>query len=48
MVFSLTGEKEKEYSLSGGDVRQILVHPKGRKVVILTTTTLFFVELPGK
>jgi hypothetical protein len=48
MLFTLTGEKEKEYSLGGGDVKQILVHPKGRKAVILTHEALFFVELPEK
>jgi hypothetical protein len=49
IIFDKDANKLKEYSLAPGrgiDVRQFLVHPDGRKVLVLTPKELFAVEIP--
>jgi hypothetical protein len=48
LVFTSEGLKEREYPLSkrGDEVRQILVHPRGKQMLVLTDTQLFWVQLP--
>ncbi len=46
ITFSVTGVKQKEYSWKGGSTRQILVHPDGYKLFVLTESGIFWVELP--
>jgi S1-C subfamily serine protease len=47
IVFGGAGVKLKEYQLNNGrEVRQFLVHPAGRKLLVLTDAKLSYVELP--
>ena len=47
LVFTPKGDKHKEYELGGGmGVRQILVHPDGKKILVLTDEKLMLVTLP--
>ena len=49
IIFDKDANKLKEYSRAPGagiDVRQFLVHPEGRKVLVLTGKELFAVEIP--
>jgi S1-C subfamily serine protease len=48
IIFSQGGIKKKEYQLGGGDPKQFLAHPQGRKLLLLTAQKLFYVELPAK
>jgi S1-C subfamily serine protease len=45
IVFRDTGAKQKDYDIGVHDVRQILAHPDGRKLLVLGDK-LCFVELP--
>jgi len=47
IVFDANGAKEREFTFGSGDdeVRQILVHPEGRKVLILTERSLVWIKL---
>jgi hypothetical protein len=45
MVFTYQGVKQKEYKVGKGDVRQYLVHPDGKKLVLFQTEQVSFVEL---
>src|SRR5262245_28160546 len=49
-VFTYTGVKKKEYDLGrrGEHMRQYLVHPEGRKLVMLTDQKISMVELPAE
>jgi hypothetical protein len=45
ILFTYKGIKEKEYALPGADeVRQILPHPAGDKVLLLTRSRLYWIE----
>jgi hypothetical protein len=48
IVFTMTGVEKKQYQLGarGDGVRQYLVHPDGRKVLVLTASKLYFVTVP--
>jgi hypothetical protein len=49
IIFDKDANKLKEYSLTPGraiEVRQFLVHPEGRKLLVLTKNDLFSVEIP--
>jgi S1-C subfamily serine protease len=48
IVFTNKGIKLKEYQLYCGEPRQYLVHPQGRKVLMLTNSELLLVTLPEK
>jgi hypothetical protein len=51
MVFDAKGTKQKEYQLGNGvpaAPRQFLVHPEGRKLLVLADHKLSWVELPKK
>jgi hypothetical protein len=48
LVFDKAGQREKEYKLAAGDVKQLLVHPQGRKLVVLGTSKFLVLELPQK
>ena len=47
IIFSEKGVRRKDYQLSGEDdrVRQLLVHPSGGRMLILTDSSLLFVNL---
>ncbi|KAF0247129.1 MAG: trypsin-like serine protease with C-terminal PDZ [Planctomycetota bacterium] len=45
IVFGGKGGREKDLRLPAGDVRQILAHPIGAKVVLLAETKIYAVEL---
>jgi hypothetical protein len=48
LVFTLAGVKQKEYTIDkAATQRQYLAHPQGKKLLLLTTEKLYFVELPG-
>jgi hypothetical protein len=49
IVFTPTGQRRQEYGLaeSNPQVVQLLVHPEGRRVIVLTTRKVYVVELPG-
>jgi hypothetical protein len=36
IVFSPGGIKKKEYALAGGETKQFLAHPEGKKLLVLT------------
>ena len=42
--YSAAGAKEQEYALDEGTTRQILVHPEGHKLLILTSARLYAAE----
>jgi hypothetical protein len=42
--YGMTGTREKDYTLQGGATRQVLPHPDGRKLLLLTESRLFAVE----
>jgi S1-C subfamily serine protease len=46
IVFTDGGLKQKEHKLGQGGVRQFLVHPNGRKVLVLGDSQMWCVELP--
>jgi hypothetical protein len=47
ILFTPTGVKQREYTFGQARrVRQFLVHPEGRKLLLLTEDKLFLVELP--
>ncbi len=48
IVFTDKGLKLKEYRLSCGEPRQYLVHPAGRRLLLLAGAKLLDVELPAK
>lgn len=49
MLFTLAGEKWREYDLGGGGTtKQFLVHPDGDHVLVLTDHKLFYVKPPPK
>src|SRR5262249_19211165 len=48
IVFTDTGMKLKEYRLDCGNPRQYLVHPEGRKLLVLGDTKLLLVTLAAK
>jgi len=46
LIFDPVGVRLKEFTLGPtGDVKQFLVHPDGRKVLILTEKKLYYVEI---
>ncbi len=45
IVFSDSGAKQKEYDLGAGGVKQLLVHPDGRKLLVMGDK-ICYVELP--
>ena len=48
IVFDERGTRLSEYALpGGGESRQFLAHPAGKKLVVLTSQRLLFVEVPG-
>jgi DNA-binding beta-propeller fold protein YncE len=48
IVFDKTGKKEAEYKLGTGDIKQMLVHPQGGKIVLLGTSKFLVAEVPAK
>jgi hypothetical protein len=50
IIYDPSGIKIKEFKLGpGGDVKQFLVHPEGRKLLVLTGTKLYYVQVrPGE
>jgi hypothetical protein len=47
LIFNLNGVKQKEYEFGDRlEVKQYLAHPEGRKLLLLTSDKLFYVELP--
>lgn len=50
ITFTPAGVKQKEYVLStdGDSVRQLLVHPRGRSLLVETERNLFLVQLPAE
>jgi hypothetical protein len=51
LVFTSGGVKKKEYKLTskrGENVRQLLAHPSGNKVIAFVSEKLYFVEIPAK
>jgi hypothetical protein len=48
LVFDKDGKREKEYKLDAGEVKQMLVHPRGGKLLLLGTDKFLLVELPAK
>jgi hypothetical protein len=46
-LYAQDGKLLKEYMLGGGDFRQNLVHPEGRRFLLLQTDRLSLVELPA-
>ncbi|MFO0970522.1 MAG: hypothetical protein U0793_33680, partial [Gemmataceae bacterium] len=46
IIFSMTGRKLQEHVLGRGDTRQFLVHPEGRRIMVLMQDTLAFVQIP--
>ena len=46
MIFDAEGVKRKEAQMDSPGVRQFLVHPRGRRLLLLTDTKLFYVEVP--
>ena len=50
LIFNPGGTQEKAYKLASGgiiDVKQILPHPTGHRVLLLLNSSLFWVALPG-
>ncbi len=46
LIFDPVGVRLKEFTLGPtGDVKQFLVHPDGRKVLILTEKKLYYVQI---
>jgi hypothetical protein len=46
LIFDPLGVRLKEFTLGPtGDVKQFLVHPDGRKVLILTDKKLYYVQI---
>src|SRR5262249_47363322 len=43
--FGPTGIRQQSYALEGGATRQVLVHPDGRKLLVLTESKLYETEL---
>lgn len=48
LVFDKEGKREKEYKLDAGDIKQMLVHPQGGKLLLLGTGKFLLVEMPPK
>ena len=48
LIFDDSGRRLKEVVLGGGQTRQLLVHPQGRRLLVLTDSKLFHVEVPAK
>jgi hypothetical protein len=48
LVFDKEGKREKEYQLGAGDIKQMLVHPQGGKLLLLGAGKFLLVELPPK
>ncbi len=46
ILFNSKGIRLKELQLGAGSTRQILAHPEGKKMLVLTDQKLFCVELP--
>jgi len=46
ILFNNKGIRLKELQLGAGSTRQILAHPEGKKLLVLTDQKLFYVELP--
>jgi hypothetical protein len=47
MIFNERGLPFRQLELGGGHTRQILVHPDGRRLLLLTEERLYCVELPA-
>jgi hypothetical protein len=49
LVYDFNGKRWRAYSLGprGGTVRGYLVHPSGRKLVIMTQNSMYWAELPA-
>jgi hypothetical protein len=46
IVFDESGIKQKEYALDAGrDVKQLLPHPSGRKLLMVTEAKVLYIEL---
>jgi len=46
VVFTLSGMKQQEYKVTKStDVMQYLVHPAGKKLLLLTSVELLWIEL---
>ena len=48
LVFDKDGKREKEYKLDAGEIKQLLVHPQGGKLLLLGTGKFLLVEMPPK
>jgi hypothetical protein len=48
LVFDKGGKRENEYKLGAGEIKQMLVHPLGGKLVLLGTSKFLVVEMPQK
>ncbi len=48
LAFTKEGKLEKEYKLEAGAVHQMLMHPKGGKLLVLGADKFLLVELPPK
>jgi hypothetical protein len=48
LVFDKEGKREKEYKLGAGEIKQILVHPQGGKLLLLGASKFLLVEMPQK
>ena len=47
-VFDKEGKLEKDYKLDTGAIKQMLVHPKGGKMLLLGSDKFLLVEVPPK
>jgi hypothetical protein len=48
LVFDKEGKREKEYKLDAGEIKQMLVHPQGGKLLLLGTGKFLLVEMPQR
>ena len=48
LVYDKEGKLEKDYKLDAGNIKQMLVHPKGGKMLLLGSGKFLLVELPKK
>ena len=48
MVFDKEGKLEKDYKLDAGNIKQMLIHPKGGKMLLLGAGKFLLVEVPPK
>src|SRR5207253_8265932 len=47
LVYTAGGIKQKEYRLGDAEAKQLLVHPAGGKLLVLTGERLYRIDVPG-